>query len=410
MAILLDSDRESAAQYTYAIDGAVKVVETWPLLTKELADQPQEVLVVIGPDAPLEPALSFAEAQRLARPALGVVLLRRRLDVTVLGSALRAGIREVVPPDDINAVAEACRRSVEVSHRALGWQPTDTAATEGRVITVFAAKGGCGKTTMATNLAATLAAGGTRSVCLVDLDLSFGDVAIAMQLFPTRSMADAVTMRDTLDEAGVRSLLTPHSPGLDTLLAPLDPGDAEKIPTAVVSEVLGVLRRSYDYVVVDTPPDFKEWVLAALDLSDLYVLLATLDVPAVKNLRLTLDMLDLLGYPRENWQVVLNRSDSRVGLNVADVEKTLKVPIAAQVPSSKVVSASINKGVPLVLEQPNHAISVALRDFVDGRILGEKSGRKGQAGKQASKVINLVTKSDVDAPKRGLLRRKVVAT
>ncbi len=406
MAILLSSDRESAAQYTYAIDGAVKVVETWPLLTKELADQPQEVLVVIGPDAPLEPALSFAEAQRLARPALGVVLLRRRLDVTVLGSALRAGIREVVPPDDINAVAEACRRSVEVSHRALGWQPTDTAATEGRVITVFAAKGGCGKTTMATNLAATLAAGGKRSVCLVDLDLSFGDVAIAMQLFPTRSMADAVTMRDTLDEAGVRSLVTPHSPGLDTLLAPLDPGDAEKIPTAVVSEVLGVLRRSYDYVVVDTPPDFKDWVLAALDLSDVYVLLATLDVPAVKNLRLTLDMLDLLGYPRENWQVVLNRSDSKVGLNVADVEKTLKVPIAAQVPSSRVVSASINKGVPLVLEQPNHAISVALRDFVDGRILGEKPGRKGPA----SKVINLVAKSDAPAPKRGFLRRKVVAT
>jgi pilus assembly protein CpaE len=406
MAILLSSDRESAAQYTFAIDGAVKVVETWPLLTKELADQPQEVLVVIGPDAPLEPALSFAEAQRLARPALGVVLLRRRLDVTVLGSALRAGIREVVPPDDINAVAEACRRSIEVSHRALGWQPTDTASTEGRVITVFAAKGGCGKTTMATNLAATLAAGGKRSVCLVDLDLSFGDVAIAMQLFPTRSMADAVTMRDTLDEAGVRSLVTPHSPGLDTLLAPLDPGDAEKIPTAVVSEVLGVLRRSYDYVVVDTPPDFKDWVLAALDLSDAYVLLATLDVPAVKNLRLTLDMLDLLGYPRENWQVVLNRSDSKVGLNVGDVEKTLKVAIAAQVPSSKVVSASINKGVPLVLEQPNHAISVALRDFVDSRILGEKPGRKGQVGK----VINLVAKTDVSAPKRGFLRRKVVAT
>ncbi len=406
MAILLSSDRESAAQYTYAIDGAVKVVETWPLLTKELADQPQEVLVVIGPDAPLEPALSFAEAQRLARPALGVVLLRRRLDVTVLGSALRAGIREVVPPDDINAVAEACRRSVEVSHRALGWQPTDSASTEGRVITVFAAKGGCGKTTMATNLAATLAAGGKRSVCLVDLDLSFGDVAIAMQLFPTRSMSDAVTMRDTLDEAGVRSLVTPHSPGLDTMLAPLDPGDAEKIPTAVVSEVLGVLRRSYDYVVVDTPPDFKDWVLAALDLSDVYVLLATLDVPAVKNLRLTLDMLDLLGYPRENWQVVLNRSDSKVGLNVGDVEKTLKVAIAAQVPSSKVVSASINKGVPLVLEQPNHAISVALRDFVNSRILGEKPGPKGQAGK----VISLVTKSDASTPKRGFLRRKVVAT
>jgi pilus assembly protein CpaE len=214
-------------------------------------------------------------------------------------------------------------------------------------------------------------------------------------------MADAVTMRDTLDEAGVRSLITPHSAGLDTLLAPLEPGDAEKIPTAVVSNVLQVLRRTYDFVVVDTPPDFKDWVLAALDLSDIYVLLATLDVPAVKNLRLTLDMLDLLGYPRENWQIVLNRSDSKVGLNVADVEKTLKVPIAAQVPSSRAVSASINKGLPLVLEQPNHAISVAFRTFVDTRILGEKSGRK---------AITLQPAQPETAARRGFSFRRKAAT
>ena len=404
MAILLDSDREKSAQYAYAVEGGARVVETWPQLTKELADDPQEVLVLIGPDAPMEPALKFAEEQRLARPALGVVLLRRRIDVTVLGSALRAGIREVVPPDDVNAITEACRRSLEVSRRALGWQPAEASSAEGRVVTVFAAKGGCGKTTMATNLAATLAAGGQRRVCLVDLDLSFGDVAIAMQLFPTRSMVDAVTMRDTLDEKGVRSLITPHSPGLDALLAPLEPGDAEKIAPAVVSEVIAVLRRSYDFVVVDTPPDFKESVLAALDLSDVYVLLATLDVPALKNLRLTLDMLDLLGYPRENWQIVLNRSDSKVGLNISDVEKTLKVPIAAQVPSSRAVSASINKGIPLVIEQPNHAISQAVRSFVDTKLVVGPVPKQRTEGETAAP-------SHAAGAKRGFtLRRRAVAS
>jgi len=281
--------------------------------------------------------------------------------------------------------------------------PAEEANVEGRVITVFAAKGGCGKTTVATNLAVALAAGGTRSVCLVDLDMSFGDVAIAMQLFPTRSIADAVAMRDKLDEAGVRSLLTPHSPGLDTLLAPLEPGDAEKIPTAVVSEVLSVLRRSYDFVVVDTPPDFKDWVLAALDLSDVYVLLATLDVPALKNLRLTLDMLDLLGYPRESWQIVLNRSDSKVGLHLADVEKTLKVPIAAQIPSSRAVSMSINRGVPLVLEQPNHPVSAAIRAFAEQRILRGQPARSTPAPSSGAG-------SETPARRSFSLRRKAVAT
>ena len=404
MAILLDSDRQSAAQYSFAIDGGVTTVDTWPQLTKELADRPEQVLIVIGPDGPMEPALAFAEAQRLSRPALGVVLLRRRVDVTVLGSALRAGIREVVPPDDINALTQACRRSVEVSHRAIGWQPTGTTAAEGRVITVFAAKGGCGKTTMSTNLAVALAAGGRRSVCLVDLDMSFGDVAISLQLFPTRSIYDAVAMRDKVDEAGVRSLITPHSPGLDTLLAPLDPGDAEKIPTTVISEVLGVLRRTYDFVVVDTPPDFKDSVLAALDVSDVYVLLATLDVPALKNLRITLDMLDLLGYPREHWQIVLNRSDSKVGLNLSDVEKTLKVPIAAHIPSSRAVSASINKGVPLVIEQPNHPISTAIRTLAGEMILGGTS--------QGTRAALEAADADGDAPtpRRGFSLRRKAAT
>ena len=378
MAILLDSDADTAARYSFVIEGPTSLVETWPQLSKELADRPDEVLVVIGAEMPLEPALAFAEAQRLARPALGVVLLRSRVDVKVLGAALRAGIREVMSPEDTDALADACRRSVEVSRRANGWSPKEAAGPEGRVITVFAAKGGCGKTTMATNLAAALAAGGSRSVCLVDLDMSFGDVAIAMQLFPTRSIADAVAMHDKLDEAGIRSLVTPHSPGLDTLLAPLEPGDAEKIPTSVVTEVLNVLRRSYDYVVVDTPPDFKDWVLAALDLSDVYVLLATLDVPALKNLRLTLDMLDLLGYSRENWQIVLNRSDSKVGLQLADVEKTLKVPIAALIPSSRAVSMSINKGVPLVLEQPGHPVSAAVRAFADKHIVGSTAATKAR--------------------------------
>lgn len=371
MTIVLEHDRDAAAQFAFAVPELRATVDGWPALTKELDDHPETLLVVIGPDTPLEPALAFTEQQRVARPALGVVLLRRRVDVTVLGAAIRAGVREVVAPDDTLALTQACTRSLEVSRRTAGWQPGQDANPQGRVVTVFAAKGGCGKTTVATNLAVTLAAGGRRSVCLVDLDLAFGDVGITLQLFPEHSIVDAVPMRGALDERGLRGLLTPHSPGLDTLLAPLEPKDAERIPTDVVSEVLAVLRRMYDYVVVDTPPDFKDWVLAALDVSDTHVLLATLDVPALKNLRLTLDMLDLLGYPRDRWQIVLNRSDAKVGLDVADVERTLKVPLAVRLPSSRSVSESINKGVPLAQAQPQHPISQALRRFVDERLAAD---------------------------------------
>src|SRR5205823_13512248 len=111
----------------------------------------------------------------------------------------------------------------------------------GVVVTVFSAKGGCGKTTLASNLAASLADNGRREVCLVDLDLNFGDVAIVLQLFPAHTLADAVPIADTLDTTAVAALLTPHSPGLTTLVAPTEPGAAD-IPTHVVVTVLQALR------------------------------------------------------------------------------------------------------------------------------------------------------------------------
>lgn len=361
MTILVEPDHEAADVLRTALPGDVVRVDSMPAATHALAGGGEE-LVVVGPDVDLHQALDFAQRQRLEHPSIGVVLLRQRLDVALLAQALRSGVREVVPADDRAALTDACRRSLHVSGRMAG-AGTGDLPPSAHVTVVFSAKGGCGKTTVATNLAVALAGGGRRAVCLLDLDLAFGDVAIALQLMPTRTIVDAIAMSGHVDEQGVASIVTKYGPHLDTICAPLEPGEAERVPVCVVSELLGVLRTMYDHVVIDTPPAFTEHVLAAFDLSDRYVLLATLDIPALKNLRLTLDMLDLLGYPRESCQVVLNRSDSKVGLTVADVEQTLKTRISALIPSSRAVPASINKGVPLVVDDPSHTVSVAIRNL-----------------------------------------------
>lgn len=384
MTILLEADPATAEAYRFAIGGEVVVVDSVPNVVRTLAERPLEQLVLVGASVDLSAALELAEHQRVQRPGVGVVLLRRRLDVHVLALALRAGIREVVNPEDMTALADACRRSLDVSRRLQGSAAEHR--TQGRVTTVFSAKGGCGKTTMATNIAVLLAAGGRERVCLIDLDLAFGDVAIALQLMPGRTVVDAVAMAGSMDEQGVASLITPHSPGLDTLCAPLEPGEADRIPVTVVSELIQVLRGMYDHVVIDTPPAFTEHVLASFDVSDSFVLLATLDIPALKNLRLTLDMLSLLGYSRENWLIVLNRADSKVGLSVSDVEQSLKTPITAQVPSSRAVSASINKGVPIVLEESNHPVSVAMRTLVEQRLRRASHSPSGRQEPPAGEV------------------------
>jgi Flp pilus assembly CpaE family ATPase len=240
---------------------------------------------------------------------------------------------------------------------------------DGKIITVFAAKGGCGKTTFAVNLGVVLARGTGHSVCVVDLDLAFGDVAISVQLDPARTIVDALPMTGHLDTTGAASLLTRYRPGLEMLLAPVTPGDAEKVPPALVGELLGVLRGMFDYVVVDTPAQFSEHVLTAMDTSAHHVLLTTPDVSALKNLRVTLDMLDLLSYPREIRSVLLNRSDSKVGLSLEDVERAVRCPIAAHVPSSRAVPISINKGTPITLASTGHPVSQAIHRFAQQRLL-----------------------------------------
>jgi pilus assembly protein CpaE len=380
MAILLETDKAAADALRGAIGHDLQVVQTVSALQALLASDRTDDVVVVGADVEAEVAFEVASAQRLARPTLAVILLRRRIQSAVLREAMVAGVREVVPSDDLAQLAEACGRARTLSEQVRQGQSAQVGErTTGQVITVFAAKGGCGKTTLATNLAASFAGQGRR-VCLVDLDLAFGDVAIAMQLIPARTIADVLGL-SAVDETAVRSLVTPHPSGVDTILAPVEPGTAESFPSSLVGDLLPVLKGMYDVVVIDSPPAFTDHVLASFDQSDHFVLLATLDIPALKNLKLTLETLRMLGYPQERWHVVLNRSDSRVGLSTGDVERTLKTTIAAHVPSSRAVPAAINRGVPIVTDQPNHPVSQSIRQFADA-LLGSQQrprvmGRKG---------------------------------
>jgi MinD-like ATPase involved in chromosome partitioning or flagellar assembly len=248
------------------------------------------------------------------------------------------------------------------------------APAHGRIVSVFAAKGGCGKTTLATNLAVVLSEGGERRVCLLDLDLTFGDVAGSLRLEPRRSLVDAVPKAGELDVLAIRSVVTPFAEGLDCILAPVRPGESELVSAGLVGELLAELTCWYDYVVIDTPAQFSPPVLAALDSSHHHVLLTTSERPALTSLRLTLDMLDLLSYERESRSIVFNRCDSSVGLSAAEVERVVKSPIAGHIPSSRDVPASINRGEPLATAQPDHPVSRAIRTFVAAHLIPTRKG------------------------------------
>lgn len=365
MNILLESDAWTAESLAPAISPDTAVVTDLVALRRALAEDPQTELVVIGPDVEMTVLADLMATSRVQYPTLGVVLVRRRLDTATLKEAIRSGVREVVKADDLSGLTSACESSLDLTRQVRGDDGVSASRAElGRLITVFSAKGGCGKTTLSTNLGAALAKAG-RSVCIVDLDLAFGDVAIALQLFPERGIADLASQSRRLDRTSVAGVVTRHGTNLDAVLAPVEPGAAETISAELVGELLGVLKGMYDVVIVDTPPAFTDQVLTAFDASDHIAMLTTLDIPALKNLKVALETMDLLGYSRDRWHVVLNRADSKVGLAIEDVQKTLKLPIAAQIPSSRAVPAAINRGVPIVQDAPGHPVSVAVRRLAE---------------------------------------------
>jgi Flp pilus assembly CpaE family ATPase len=362
MTIVCEPSVERAETLASQVVGPVVPVSGIDTLGDALSANPGETVVVLGAGVELAQALELTTSLRRQHPGVGVVLVRFALTVEDLTAAMRAGVREVLQADDAPAIAEACERYQRVlTAGSVEVPPADR--NGGEVTTVFSAKGGCGKTTFATNLAVTLATAGQR-VCLVDLDFAFGDVAITLGLTPTRTVLDVLSLGKTLSEDKVASLVTPYTNGVDCLLAPVAPGEAERIPVAATSTVIDLLRGMYDHVVIDTPAQINEQVLTALDAAHNHVLLTTPELPALKNLRLVLDMLDLLAYERNSRTIVLNRSDADVGLSDADIERVVKSPIAGRVPSSRDVPVSINKGVPLSVQNGQHPVSIAVRGFV----------------------------------------------
>jgi len=350
MTAIVEFDPIGAESIKGALGPDASVLPGLDALRSHLEVNPFEDCVVLGPSVDQQDVFALAEQMRVQRPSLGVVMIRRRIDTAVLSDALRAGVREVVQERDLAGLATAVRRQRDIAARLREQVESGDGAADpghrGRIVTVFSAKGGCGKTTLATNLAAAIADSGKGTVALVDLDLAFGDVAIALQLFPSHTIADAVPIGEDLDGPALMSLLTPHRSGLQALVAPMEPSLADTIDTTLIVHILDLLREEFDYVIVDSPPALDDNVLAAFDRSDVVALLATLDIPALKNLKLTLETLELISFPREKLKVVLNRADSKVGLALSEVEKTLKAPIVAQIPSSRDVPASTNRGWP----------------------------------------------------------------
>jgi pilus assembly protein CpaE len=396
MPVLVENDAAWANALAAGLPSGTQVVASVAQLDNWLAKKGDEYAVVLGPNTDLSEAVALAERLRYDHPTTGIVLLRHELSSAVFQAAMNAGIPAVVAANDVDGMAAAVERN-KITWEAIRGPADSPGERNGKVITVFSPKGGVGKTTVAVNLAVALSGTGAARVCLVDLDLAFGDVAITLQLIPEHTIAEAVDAEEHLDFGFLETLLTRHE-NCSILAAPTHPEGKDRISPALVRRVIRVLRRQFDYVILDTSPSFDDQVLHAFDETDECILVATLDVPTVKNMKVAIETLDGLDLVSGHRHLLLNRADDEVGLSPANVETLLKMPVATALPTALAVANATNHGRPIVLSRPDHPVSKALIRLAT--TLGTDARNGTQSSKAEGKSIETEHKRRVFGRRR----------
>lgn len=340
-------------------------------------------VLVLSPEVKEADALGLAEFVGRTSPGTAIVLVRDHTWNGLLPAAMRAGIRDVV---DMTQGTDELREAVE---RAIAWAANLRSATagggkaegartqRGHIISIFSSKGGSGKTFLTTNLATAIAQVTGEDTALVDLDVDMGDVFTYFGREPTASVTDLMELGEGADRARVREVGVEVAPHTWAFGAPPDPA-AEAPAGEAIGKFLRTIRNEFGFVIVDASVDYSDSALVCFDLSDMICLVTSLDVVGVKHLSKALDTLLTIGLPRERFRVVLNRADSKVGLDASDVERVMKIRVDAMIPSSRLVPTSLNKGRPVVLEEPGSEVAQAISSLAT-RFAGS-AGQVGELG------------------------------
>jgi pilus assembly protein CpaE len=331
----------------------------WAEVRSKAVQQP--TVVVLGPNvlqADLPNAARIGEEARNST----FILVTDDLDAQSLQSAMRNGIRDVVAVHDVQVDLVS---AVERARSLLGLngaEPAPKGDANGKIVAVFGPKGGTGKTTVATNLAISSAKAGI-DTAMLDANPTFGDCASFLRVRPKRTLDDIAGLGDELDDLAIAGVMIEHGSGLKLLTASNQVLNHGAVDVAMLEKVMSALRRSSDLVIVDTGPTFDAHVATVLEAADLSYLVTSLELPAVKDAKLCLSMLEQAQMHMEKVRVIINRSDSKVGFPLEEVTRAISCSIAAKLPSDIAVPRSINRGVSVEEENPRSKIAKALRNL-----------------------------------------------
>ena len=334
----------------------------------KLASLPFDLLVVASVGYS-DRTLLLVDAAREAGPGRSVLVLSEGSSNGFVRRLLEAGADDILMlPQSKDQIGFAIRKVVarkETEGMAGGGELA-------RLVVVLGPKGGTGKTLTSANLAVALGQAG-HAATIVDIDLQFGDVALTMGLSPEETFYDLALASGTLDADKLDHYLMRHQSGARALLAPARPDQASVVSTELLRDVYSLLRLTQDYVIVDTPPGFTPEVITSIDASTDLVMVGMLDSLSLKNTKLGLETLSLMGHDEREVKMVLNRAHSRVGISTSDVVAVLGREPDVYVPSDREIPRAINEGVPIVMSRPDSEAAQAFRHLADLVVAGDET-------------------------------------
>jgi pilus assembly protein CpaE len=336
--------------------------ESWTGLAEHASDV---VIVACPPES--DQALWFIREASRRYPERPIIVLSGPSANGFVQHAFESGADDLVMSsleEETHAIAGQLRFAVEKAVARRSGGPAAGATATSSLICVLGPKGGIGKTLTSANLGVGLALAGRR-VVIVDLDLQFGDVGLSLGLVPTRTVFDLVKSGGSLDSDKIEGFLTPHESGARVLMAPVRPDQASAVTIDFLRELYPLLRANNDFVIVDTPPGFSPEVIATIDSSSHICMVGMLDSLSLKNTKLGLETLELMGYKRDSIRMVLNRADTDVGVTQDDVSAIIGRRPDVLVPSNRDVVRSVNEGAPIVQSRPRTEVAQSFRTLAD---------------------------------------------
>jgi pilus assembly protein CpaE len=361
------------------------------LLSRESGMLPE--IVVLGEAMVLSEVLQLAIVIDRLVPTAEIMLVGEPSAETAF-AAMRAGVREIIGPNTSDdELAQMLHRAANnVSDRL---KPHLTSDVEGAVarsttVVVMSAKGGVGKSTVATALSVGLARRAPMSTVLVDLDIQFGDAATLLDLAPEHSIADAFGSAAAMDTLILKTFLTAHPAGFYVLAGDESPTVGDHVRPADVKHLLKQLASQFRYVVVDTGAGLSDHTLAALEESDEVVVVSSMDVTSIRAVRKELDVLGELDLLPRRRHILLNFADRNAGLTVHDVENVVGLPVSVVVPRSPDVTVAGNRGESLMLAKKPGPVAKAVGQLVamvaEDEPGGSASGRKARKARKSQKL------------------------